>query len=124
MANLTGFKKDNEGAYIEKHPDANIQYGIDFTDYLNASDNISTATVTIETISGDASPLKFPTAGYANQQVRTSAGEDVSISANVVGIRVTNGSLNNIYNVDCKIVTTNGDTDSRRFRIVIGVKNL
>lgn len=114
MANLTGFKKDNEGAYIEKHPDANIQYGVDFTDYLNASDNINSATVTIESITGDASPLAFP----------TDAATDVTISGDVVGIRLTNGSLGNIYNVDCKIVTTNGDTDSRRFRIVIGTKHL
>ena len=114
MANLTGFKKDNEGAYIEKHPDANIQYGVDFTDYLNASDDINSATVTIESITGDASPLAFP----------TDAATDVTISGDVVGIRLTNGSLGNIYNVDCKIVTTNGDTDSRRFRIVIGAKHL
>ena len=29
MANLTGFKRDNQGAYIEKHPNANIQYGVE-----------------------------------------------------------------------------------------------
>ena len=114
MANLTGFKTDNKGAFIEKHPDANIQYGVDFTDYLNASDNISTATVTIETIAGDTSPLAFP----------TDAATDTNITGDVVGIRLTNGSLNNIYDVDCKIVTSNGDTDSRRFRILIGTKHL
>jgi hypothetical protein len=124
MANLTGFKRDNTSAYIEKHPDANIQYGVDWTDYLNSGDSVSTATITIQSISGDSSPLKFPTAGYANQQVRTSAGEDVSISANVVNIRLTNGTLDNIYTVDVKITTSDGDTDSRRFRIKITNKVL
>ena len=40
MANLTGFKRDNQGAFIEKHPSANLQYGLDFTDYLSSGDAI------------------------------------------------------------------------------------
>ena len=50
MANLTGFKRDNQGAFIEKHPSANIQSGVDFTDYLKSDEAISSASVEIETI--------------------------------------------------------------------------
>ena len=115
MANLTGFKRDNKGAYIEKHPDANIQYGVDFTDYLNSGDGIASATVTIESITGDSSPLQLP----------TDAATDVIITGGaVVGIRLEGGSSGNIYDVDVKIVTEDGDTDSRRFRILIGPKHL
>lgn len=114
MANLTGFKKDNKGLYIEKHPDANIQYGIDFTDYLNAGDTISTASTTIETITGDSSPLALP----------TGAGTDITITQALVSIRLNGGTTGNEYNVDVQITTTSGDTDSRRFRIVIGPKHL
>ena len=114
MANLTGFKRDNTSAYIEKHPDANIQYGVDWTDYLNSGDSVSTATITIQSISGDSSPLAFP----------TGAGTDVTISGAVVNIRLNGGTLDNIYTVDVKITTSDGDTDSRRFRIKITDKVL
>lgn len=114
MANLTGFKRDNEGAYIEKAPTANIKYAVDFTDYLNSGDAITSATVAIESITGDASPLAFP----------TNAATDVLIAGAVVSVRLRNGTLNNIYNVDVTIVTSNGDTDKRRFRIIITQKHL
>lgn len=115
MANLTGARRDNKGLYFEKHPAANIQYGVDFTDYLNSGDGIASAVVTIESITGDSSPLQFP----------TNAATDVIITGGaVVGIRLEGGTSGNIYDVDCKIVTEDGDTDSRRFRILIGPKHL
>jgi hypothetical protein len=114
MANLTGFKRDNEGAYIEKAPTANIKYAIDFTDYLNSGDAISSASIAIETITGDTNALRFP----------TNSAVDVTIASAVVSIRLTGGTLGNVYNVDTTIITSNGDTDVRRFRIVITNKNL
>jgi|TARA_R100001510_G_C7646182_1_gene203496 hypothetical protein len=114
MANLTGFKRDNQGAFIEKHPSANIQYGVDFTDYLNSGDAISSASVAIETISGDASPLALP----------TDASTDVTVTGKVVNVRLRNGTSGNVYNIDVTIVTSGGDTDVRRFRIVVGEKHL
>lgn len=114
MANLTGFKRDNQGAFIEKHPSANIQYAVDFTDYLNSGDSIASATVTLESISGDAAPLAFP----------TSAVTDTTISGAVVSARLNGGTSGNVYNVDVQITTSGGDTDVRRFRIVVGEKHI
>ena len=114
MASLTGFKRDQKGAFIEKHPDANIQYGVDWTDYLNSGDTINTATATIETITGDASPLALP----------TDASTDVVVSGAVVNVRLNGGTSGNEYNVDVRINTVNGDADVRRFRIIIGPKHL
>ena len=115
MANLTGFLRDNKGAYIFKDPDANLVYGVDFTDYLNAGDNLTSATITIQTITGDSSPLQHPTA----------ASTDVSISGNSqVNIRLEGGTVGNEYTIDTKVVTANGDTDSRRFRIIVQRKHL
>ena len=115
VANLTGFKRDNDGAYIEKAPTANLQYAIDFTDYLNSGDSISSATVAISTASGDSTnDLRLP----------TNAATDVLIAGAVVSVRLRGGTLGNVYNVDVTIVTSNGDTDVRRFRVVITNKNL
>jgi hypothetical protein len=126
MANLalTGFQKDQQGIFIVKDPDANIEYALDFVDYLNTGDSLSTSTVTIGTITGDAAPLAFPTAGYANQQLRTNAGADVSISGTKVILRVSAGTAGNIYPIEVKITTADGDTDSRHFRIVVKDKGL
>ena len=114
MADLTGFLRDNKGAYITKDPDANVIYGVDWASYLNAGDNLSTATVTIQAISGDSTPLAFP----------TSAGTDVSISGTQVNIRLNAGTASKEYTIDCKVVTTGGDTDNRRFRIIVKRKHL
>jgi len=114
MANLTGFKRDNEGAYIEKASSANIQYAVDWTDYLNSGDAISSATVAIEAITGDTNALRLP----------TNAATDVVITSTIVSIRLRGGTLGNIYNVDVTITTSNGDTDKRRFRIIITEKHL
>lgn len=114
MANLTGFLRDNKGAYITKDPDANVIYGVDWADYLNAGDSLSTATVTIQAISGDSAPLAHPSA----------ASTDVSISGTQVNIRLNAGTASKEYTIDCKVVTTGGDTDSRRFRIIVQRKHL
>lgn len=115
MSNLTGFRRDNNGLYVVKDKDANVQYGLDFTDYLNTGDSVTSAVVTISTVSGDATPLAFP----------TDAATDVLITGGVlVNIRLEGGSNGNIYTVKCKIVTTQGDTDARSFRIVVQEKVL
>ncbi len=114
MANLTGFKSDNKGLYITKDSQANVVYGLDQTDWLPSGDGLSSAVVTIETISGDASPLALP----------TDASTDVTITGALVNIRLNGGSAGNIYNVDVTIVTSNSDTDVRRFRIAITDKHL
>ena len=95
MANLTGFKRDNQGAFIEKHPNANLQYGLDFTDYLSSGDSISSATVAIETITGDSAPLALP----------TNPATDVVIASGIVNVRMNGGTSGNVYNVDVTVVT-------------------
>ncbi len=110
MANLTGFKSDNKGLFIQKDSQANVKYGMDFTDYLNTGDALSSAVVTIDTISGDSAPLALP----------TDAATDVAIVGKIVTVRLNGGTNGNIYNVRIKIVTSQGDSDARHFRVVVG----
>ena len=121
MANLslTGFFKDNAGIFYKKDPSANITLALDFADYLVSGDSLlddSTGepTVTLGTISGDASPLAFP----------TSHATDVQVSGTKVVFRVNGGTSGNIYPIQVQIVTANGDTDKRHFRIVVENKEL
>ena len=60
MANLslTGFEKDNKGIFATKDPDANIEYALDFVDYLNTGDSLSSATVTIGVLARPATYIQ------------------------------------------------------------------
>ena len=110
MANITGFNKDSKGIFIVKDPTANVAYTLDWSEYLPTGNIISSATVTIETITGDLTPLAFP----------TNEATDVNIVANnKVSIRLQAGSTGNVYQIATTIVTDGGDTDTRRFRVVV-----
>ena len=115
MANLTGARKDQAGLFFIKDPASNIQFGLDFTDYLQSGHSVSSATATISTISGDSAPLAFPT--NVNTDVTVSGGA-------VVSVRVNGGTAQNVYTIKVTIVTNNGDTDARSFRIVVEEKKL
>ena len=107
-------RDSNKGIFIQKDPTANITYGLDFSDYVESGDAVASAVVTIETITGDASPLAHP----------TGAGTDVAINSNLVSIRVKDGTAGNVYNIGVKITTNNGNVDSRHFRIVVEDRHL
>lgn len=110
MANITGFQKDSKGIFIVKDPTANVAYTLDWSQYLPTGNIISSATVTIETFSGDTTPLAHP----------TDAATDVTIvSNNQVKIRLEGGDAGNVYQIACTVITDGGDTDTRRFRVVV-----
>jgi hypothetical protein len=98
----TGFQKDLKGTYILKDPQAALQYGIDWKDWLNSADTLSTANWTVETTS-------------TNQLTAT----DGSILDGVALITLNAGSTSTVYTVACKILTSSGYTDVRRFRVLV-----
>jgi hypothetical protein len=104
MPNLTGFQEDRVGAYIEKDPYSVLDYSLDWTNWMPAGDTITSITVTAETISGDSSPLT----------IDSTTNTSYIVTANISG-----GTAGNIYNIEFKIVTTNGLRDSRNFRIKV-----
>jgi len=104
MATLTGFQQDRVGHYIEKDPYSVLDYSLDWTNWMPTGDTISGITITAETISGDAAPLT----------IDSSTNTNYIATANISG-----GTAGNIYNVEYKIITTNGLRDSRNFRIKV-----
>ena len=104
MATLTGFQQDRVGHYIEKDPYAILDYSLDWTNWMPTGDTISTITVTAETISGDSAPLT----------IVSTTNTSYIATANISG-----GTAGNIYNIEYKIITTNGLRDSRNFRIKV-----
>ena len=115
MANITGFEKNRDGIFIEKDPTANVAYTLDWSQYLPTNTIISSTTITIETITGDSSPLQHP----------TNAATDVTIISDTkVRIRVEGGSDGNVYDIACQITTDGGDVDTRHFKVVVKERNL
>ena len=104
MATLTGFKQDRVGIYIEKDPYAVLDYSLDWQNWMPVNDTIATLSVTAETISGDAAPLVV----------------DSSTSTNYIATAtISGGTAGNIYNLEYSIQTSNGNKDSRNFRIKV-----
>jgi hypothetical protein len=103
MAQLTGFKQDNIGAYITKDPTATLDYTVDWSDWLPAAETVSSATVTATNTVGDSSSLSVDS---------TAINDNVKVTANISG-----GEGGQIYNVEYTITTSGGLRDSRNFRI-------
>ena len=109
MATLTGFQTDRVGTYIEKDPYAVLDYSLNWTNWMPDGETISSISVTVETISGDASPLTLD----------SSTNTDYISTAFLSG-----GTAGNIYNVEYKIVTSGSKQDSRNLRIKVVERQL
>jgi hypothetical protein len=101
----SGFKKDVTGTYIVKDPSAIITYTVDWSQWLPTTSNISTSTWTLSTVSGDG----------ANALAKVSDG--ITNANKYTYIEVQKGTDGNTYVAKNTVVTTDGTTDVRRFRI-------
>lgn len=106
MTQLTGFKQDHIGSYIEKDPSAALIYSVDWSSWLYGGDTLSSTTWTITAISGDPAGTALRSQGSGVTSTKSYATID-------------RGTSGEIYTVTCAIVTTNGLIDSRRFRIKV-----
>ena len=98
MPNLTGFQEDRVGAYIEKDPYAVLDYSLDWTNWMPSGDTITSISVTADT----------------GITIDSTTNTDYIATAYISG-----GTAGTIYNIEFKIVTTNGLQDSRNFRIKV-----
>lgn len=105
MTTITGYKQDHKGSYISKDPNAQLVYQMDWTtDWMPTGDSLASVSYAVETISGDANPLEIESEG-------------ISGDGSLTYVELSGGSDKNVYTVTCNITTTDGITDSRRFRI-------
>ena len=125
MATLTGYKRDIDGLYIDKDPDAVLKYTIDWSNWLASGETIvANENITIdgnpvnydtdvvpETISGDANPLKCEAFAIAN-------------NGKAVTMTLHGGTAGNIYKVTNTIVTDEFEVEEKFFRIVVKDRSL
>ena len=109
MATLTGFRADRDGAYIDKDTDAVLDYSVDWTNWMPTSDTITTSTWAITAIAGDEDALTI----------------DSEAETTLVATAVISGGTDvYIYTVSNTIVTDNGITDRRHFRIIVKARSV
>lgn len=109
MATITGFLADNEGTFIDKDPQADLVYTMDWSQWLPAGQTITTSTWTLETFTGDATPL---------------VKEAFSNTTNKALVQISGGTSGKIYKIYNKITTTSGYDDRRYFRIKVKARSI
>jgi hypothetical protein len=99
----TGFKRDQQGAWIFKDPQSQLVYTLDWSEWLPVGDTVSSVTWTIQARSNDPAPL-----------VEESSGVQ---SGTHTYIELSGGAAKKIYTVTAEILTADGSTDRRNFRV-------
>ena len=100
MTATTGFERDNQGAFIRKDPEAVLDYQLDYTNYLASGDSITTSTVTVD--SG-----------------LTKDSDTLTGSGKLVTITLSGGTEGTVYTVKNTVVTNDGRTAVKRFRVKV-----
>jgi hypothetical protein len=98
----TGFLKDVNGTYIPKDPNASLQYGMDWSEWLPQGGSLSSSTWTVETTGTNAITVA-----------------DSTIFNNVALVTIAGGVEGTNYTVANTITTDDGFVDARRFRVKV-----
>ena len=112
MTTISGYKTDRIGAYIEKDPDARLDYTVDWADWIVGGDQIASAHWTVSTIASDPLPLS-----QFQSNVLTAVDHRCTVY-------LANGSVGNTYTITNRITTTQGIRDERFFRIIVKQRSL
>lgn len=89
---------------VTKDPDAVLDYGMDWSQWLNTGDTISSATWSVTAPTGDGDPI---------------AVDSDSETTTVATAIVSGGTVGNQYDLTCRIVTAAGLTDDRTIRVTV-----
>lgn len=111
MSNITGFRTDRLGAWIEHDPDSRLDYSLDWSEWLSSGDTLSTSTWTVSTITGDTAPLDV-------ESVNTNTQTGITTAI------ISGGTAGNTYTVKCAVETGSGLIDERTFRLIVRDRSL
>lgn len=100
--NRTGFEQTNTGLTIDKDTQAVLTYTLDWNEWLDAGDSIASVTHEVAARRNDPSAMTVVTSGFSGTQSY---------------IKLSGGAEGKVYIVTVKVITANGLTDRRNFRI-------
>lgn len=105
VSTITGFKRDNEGAYIDKDPEAQLVYSIDWTQWLQTGQTITAVTYSENSRVNDTAPLVIESEGIS--------------SGTLTYVELSGGAVGKVYTVTAEITTDDGAVDRRNFRVKV-----
>lgn len=105
MTTLTGYKRDNDGLYIDKDPESVLNYTFDWSNWLASGESITSTTFTVDSITGDSDPLTVDSYIIVSGNKKTQ-------------VVLSGGTAGNIYTVRNTIVTDESETERKFFRVV------
>ena len=108
---LTGFKQDHIGSYIDKDPIASLVYTVDWVDWLYGNDTVVSTQWTIDAIAGDPAITTLTLEASGNTTTKSYA-------------TISKGTPGEIYTVNVRVTTGNGLIDQRSFRIKVNKRYL
>ena len=103
IANRTGFEATNEALWISKDPAAKLVYEFDWSEWLDAGDELITADYAVVARRNDPEPILITRSGID--------GTDKTF------VELSGGQADKVYIVTVTISTSNGLIDARQFRI-------
>lgn len=106
---VTGFMRDVQGVYIEKDPEAELVYTLDWTDWLLSGDSVQAVTYSVA-----------PTADVNDIDIMDS-GINVGVYTYV---KLNKGIVNQVYTIAAEVTTANGLVDRRNFRVKVKNRSL
>lgn len=106
MTTITGYKKDQQGIWISKDPDAKLTYTFDWAQWLSAGQTIVSAAYEENSRANDTAPLEIESEGITDLGTKTF-------------VELSGGAVGKIYTVTVTITTDDGSIDRRSFRLKI-----
>ena len=100
--NRTGFEQTNTGLTIDKDTQAELTYTFEWNEWLDSGDSIASVTHQVAARRNDPSAMTIVSSGFTGTQTY---------------IKLRGGAEGKVYIVTVKVITGNGLTDRRNFRI-------
>lgn len=104
--NRTGFEILNNGLQISKDPAAQLIYTLDWSEWLESGDTISTVDWTVAARRNDPTPVTIESSGKDGTSTKTY-------------IELAGGQADKTYIVTAEITTNDGLIDARSFRVLV-----
>lgn len=104
--NRAGFEILNNGLQISKDPAAQLTYTLDWSEWLESGDTISTVDWTVAARRNDPTPITIVTSGKDGSNIKTY-------------VELSGGQADKTYIVSAEVTTNDGLTDKRSFRVLV-----
>jgi hypothetical protein len=104
--NRAGFEILNNGLQISKDPAAQLTYTLDWSEWLDQGDVISSVDWSVAARRNDPTPVTIVTSGKDGSNIKTY-------------VELAGGQADKTYIVTAQITTDNGLVDARSFRVLV-----